>query len=89
MLPIATNRVEYILTKSPLTAAEAVSNDGDLVQRTLVLFSQAVNGFLGRADAVHGALREQLLEAHMAHEVLPAGRMFGMGRGRVRIVFVV
>lgn len=73
--------------QSPLTASEAMSHERDLVQRVLVLFRQTVDGLLGGA-AIPGALSVKLLEAHMNHEVLPAGRTFRMGHGRARIVLI-
>lgn len=70
-------------TKSQLTAAEAVSDDSDVFQRVLVLFGQVVDGLLGALDVLPEALRVQLLEAYMTHEVLRSAVRSGWDIGEL------
>ena len=87
---MAPNRVECIMSmQSPLTAAEAVSDDGDFVQRVLVLFDQVVDSLLRVADVLPEALRVQLLEAYMTHEVLKTVARSGWDIGKPELLYFI
>lgn len=65
------------------TSAQAVPDDGDLVQRVLVLVESLVDLVLRGKEFVC-LLPVQLLEADVAHQILPRGgapRTHARGRG--------